>query len=37
MTYSLAWHPKAAKYVENLPKEIAERILKKFNNKAYLF
>lgn len=31
MTFSIHWHPKAAKYVEKLPKEIAERILAKFD------
>ena len=25
--YELTWHPKAAKYVEKLPREIAKRIL----------
>jgi len=31
MNYVISWHPKAAKYVENLPKHIVKRILEKFD------
>lgn len=31
MNWESTWHPKAAKYLENLPKDIAKRILDKFD------
>lgn len=31
MIYEVIWHPKAAKYLESLPKPIARRILLKFD------
>lgn len=34
MSYEIIWHPKAAKYVESLPKTIAKRILEKFDEVA---
>ncbi len=34
MVYEVIWHPKAAKYVERLPKDIAKRILKKLDEVA---
>ncbi|HLC74286.1 MAG TPA: type II toxin-antitoxin system RelE/ParE family toxin [Candidatus Nanoarchaeia archaeon] len=34
MSFSVSWHPKAAKYVENLPKETATRILEQFDKAA---
>lgn len=34
MSYQVSWHPKAAKYVEKLPKYIAQRILDKFDEVA---
>ena len=30
MSYTIIWHPKAAKYVEKLSQNIAKRILEKF-------
>lgn len=32
--YEIIWHPKAAKYVEKLPREIARRILNKCDEVA---
>ena len=29
MKYEIFWHPKAAKYVETLPEEIRNRVMKK--------
>ena len=34
MSYQIIWHPKAAKYLENLPHETAKRILYKFDEVA---
>ena len=34
MNFSVSWHPKAAKYVEKLPKETATRILELFDKVA---
>lgn len=34
MNWEIIWHPKAAKVVEHLPKEIAERILRKCDEVA---
>lgn len=34
MNYEIIWHPAAAKYVEKLPKNIALRILSKFDEVA---
>jgi len=31
MSWTFVWHPKAAKYVESLPNELAKRILKKID------
>ncbi len=31
MTWEISWHPKAAKFVEKLPRLTAERILSKFD------
>ena len=31
MSYTFQWHPKAAKYVEHLPKGTARRILEKLD------
>lgn len=31
MSYQIIWHPNAAKYLESLPNNIAQRILGKFN------
>lgn len=31
MSYRLEWYKSASKYVENLPKDISARILKKFD------
>ncbi len=31
MTWQIIWHPKAAKYVEKLPKDTSVRILEKFD------
>lgn len=31
MSYEIIWHPKSAKYIEKLPRDIAKRILDKFN------
>ena len=34
MNWVVIWHPKAGKYVEKLPREVAERILDKFDEVA---
>jgi len=34
MSYEIIWHPAAAKYVEKLPRQIAKRILDKFDEVA---
>lgn len=34
MSYEVIWHPKAANYVEKLPRNISERILHKFDEVA---
>jgi mRNA-degrading endonuclease RelE of RelBE toxin-antitoxin system len=34
MNWQIVWHPKAAKYVESLPKNVAKRILEKFDEVA---
>jgi mRNA-degrading endonuclease RelE of RelBE toxin-antitoxin system len=34
MKYEIIWSPKAAKYLESLPLEMAKRILKKFDEVA---
>jgi len=34
MTFSVIWHPKAAKQVELLPKQIRERVLRKIDEVA---
>ena len=31
MSYEIIWHPKAAKYLEKLPRNLAQRILQKFD------
>ena len=31
MSYSIEWHPQAFKFLENLPMDIAERILEKLD------
>jgi len=31
MSYEIIWHPKSAKYLESLPKDMAKRILDKFD------
>lgn len=35
MSYLISWHPKAAKYVENLPKNISKRILESFDEMVF--
>lgn len=34
MSYAIIWHPKAAKYVEKLPKHLNKRILENFDELA---
>lgn len=34
MSFFVSWHPKAAKFVEKLPKEIGRRILDQFDKVA---
>lgn len=31
MSWEVIWHPKAAKYIEKLPKQVSERVLRKFD------